>query len=143
MKASIKSAAAVAAKAAENGDAPRPLHIAISLALGVLVAIAAGFLHRSDRPDPLIAVTYSPQAALMRAGIALFGTAFLTLATLMSDEQGVSFLIVLLSVAAGSLYGALAYFDVSTLQASIWKGATATASAMAMGQAFLALYGQS
>lgn len=65
------------------------------------------------------------------------------LATLMSQHQGVSFLILLLSAVAGVAYGLLAFYDVSTLQASLWKGATVAASAVALGQGFLALYGGS
>ncbi|MFB8137516.1 hypothetical protein [Streptomyces mirabilis] len=143
MKAELGFVFAATAKTAEKIDAPSSLQIAVSLTVGVLVALTAGFLHWSDRPDPSVAVTYSPQAAVMRAGIALFGTASLMLATLMGPQQGVSFLILLLSVVAGVVYGLLAYFDVSTLQASIWKGATVTASAVGLGQAFLALYGGS
>ncbi|USQ89889.1 hypothetical protein NFX46_40100 (plasmid) [Streptomyces phaeoluteigriseus] len=138
MKAGLGSVITVAGTAAEG---PRSLDIAISLAVGVLVALAAGLLHRSDRPDPAVAVTYSPYAAVMRAGLALFGTASLMLAVLMSPQQGVSFLVLLLSAVAGVVYGLLAYCDSSTLQAAIWKGATVTASATALGQAFLALYG--
>ncbi|MFE1927494.1 hypothetical protein ACFW91_33680 [Streptomyces asoensis] len=78
----------------------------------------------------------------MRAGLALFGTASLTLAILMSAQQGVSFLVLLLSAVAGAVYGLLAYGDSSTLQAAIWQGAKVTASAAALGQAFLALYGR-
>ncbi|MFF6896132.1 hypothetical protein ACFY8Z_36690 [Streptomyces microflavus] len=138
MKTGLGTAIVVAAKAAEQIETPRPLHIAISLAVGVLVAITAGKLHRSDRPltsQP----RYSIQAAVMRAGIALFGTAALILATLRSPQQGASFLILLLAAVTGVAYGLLSHADAS-IQASIWKGATVAASACGLGQAFLALY---
>lgn len=133
---------AAVTETAEKIDTPTPLQIAISLTIGTLIALAAGFLHRSDRPAPTSA-RYSRQAAVMRAGIALFSSASLMLATLMSQHQGVSFLILLLSAVAGVAYGLLAFYDVSTLQASLWKGATVAASAVALGQGFLALYGGS
>ncbi|WP_406278667.1 hypothetical protein OHT93_37660 [Streptomyces sp. NBC_00191] len=143
MKAGLGSVITAAANATQQAASPRPLHIALSLTVGVLAALVAGVLHRSDRPDPSRASTYSLQAAFMRAGIALFGGACLTLATLMSPHQGVGLLILLMSVVAGVVYGLLAYFDISTLQTSVWKGATMTASAAALGQAVLALYGGS
>ncbi|MER5200994.1 hypothetical protein ACWD3J_46410 [Streptomyces sp. NPDC002755] len=141
MKAGFGSVITAAEKAAEGAGGPRSLDIAISLTVGVLVALAAGLLHRSDRPDPAVAVTYSGYAAVMRAGLVLFGTASLMLAILMSPQQGVSFLVLLLSAVAGVVYGLLAYYDSSTLQAAIWQGTKVTASAAALGQAFLALYG--
>ncbi|MBT1090533.1 hypothetical protein ACF063_35420 [Streptomyces chartreusis] len=141
MKVGLGSVITVAGKAAAGVDGPRSLDIAISLTIGLLVALAAGLLHRSDRPDPAVAVTYSGYAAVMRAGLALFGTASLMLAILMSPQQGVSFLVLLLSAAAGAVYGLLAHCDSSTFQAAIWKGATVTVSAAALGQAFLAFYG--
>ncbi|MFD5819345.1 hypothetical protein [Streptomyces sp. NPDC127038] len=142
MKLGLGSVTTMAGKAAESASGPSALDIAVSLTVGVLVALAAGLLHRSDRPDPAVAVTYSPYAAVMRAGLALFGTASLTLAILMSPQQGVSFLVLLLSAVAGAVYGLLTHCDSSTLQAAIWQGAKVTASAAALGQAFLALYGR-
>ncbi|WP_331751264.1 hypothetical protein OID55_41490 (plasmid) [Streptomyces sp. NBC_00715] len=141
MNPELGSLITAAAKTADKADGPTPLQIAASLTVGFIIAIAAGFLHRSDRPDPSLTVTYSPQAAVMRAGIALFGSAFLALATLMAPRQDVSMLILLVSAAGGVIYGLLGYYDVSTLQAAIWKGARVTASAAALGQAFLAFYG--
>ncbi|TKT06588.1 hypothetical protein E4U92_26335 [Streptomyces galbus] len=77
----------------------------------------------------------------MRASITLFGTASLTLVALMSPQQGVGALVLLLSAVAGAVYGVLASCDSSTVQAAIWQGVKATASAAGLGQAFLALYG--
>lgn len=140
MRAGFGFVVTAAGKAAESTGAPRALDIAVSLTVGVLVALVAGLLHRSDRPDPAVAVTYSAYAAVMRAGITLFGTASLVLAALMSPQQGVGFLVSLLSAVAGAVYGLLASCDSSTVQAAIWQGAKAAASAAALGQAFLALY---
>ncbi|MDX3697627.1 hypothetical protein PV726_47110 [Streptomyces europaeiscabiei] len=140
MKAGLGSVITAATEATKQLGAPSPLHIAISLAVGVLIALAAGTLHRSDRPIPASPVRYSVQAAIMRAGIACFGTASLVLAMLMSPQPGVSLLNLLISTVAATIYGLLAYFDDSTVQASIWRGATAAASAVGIGQAFLALY---
>ncbi|MFE1928447.1 hypothetical protein ACFW91_38595, partial [Streptomyces asoensis] len=95
MKAGLGSVVTMAGKAAESAGGPRALDIAVALTVGVLVALAAGLLHRSDSPDPAVAVTFSSYAAVMRAGLALFGTASLTLAILMSAQQGVSFLVLL------------------------------------------------
>ncbi|WP_331739488.1 hypothetical protein OG613_43770 (plasmid) [Streptomyces sp. NBC_00015] len=141
MKAGFGSVVIEVGEAAAGAGGPRSLDIAVSLTVGVLVALAAGLLHRSDRPDPAVAVTYSSYAATMRAGLALFGTASLMLAILMSPQQGVSFLVLLLSAVAGVVYGLLAHCDSSTLRAAIWQGAKVTASAAALGQTFLALYG--
>ncbi|KRD17879.1 hypothetical protein [Streptomyces sp. Root264] len=142
MRTGLGSFVTVAGKVVEGAGGPRALDIAISLTVGVLVALTVGLLHRSDRPDPAVAVTYSPYAAVMRAGLALFGTASLMLAILMSPQQGVSFLVLLLSAVAGAVYGLLAYGDSSTLQAAIWQGVKVTASAAGLGQAFMALYGR-
>ncbi|MGW1365015.1 hypothetical protein ACWCQP_47450 [Streptomyces chartreusis] len=139
MKNHLALAAAVT-QTTEKIDAPSPLQIAVALTVGVLVALAAGFLHRSDRPTPTSS-RHSKQASAMRAGIALFGSASLTLATLVSPHQDVSLLILLLSAAAGAIYGLLAFYDTNTIQAAVWRGATAAASATTLGQAFLALYG--
>lgn len=143
MREKIDSAIVMAIESVEKVGAPRPLHIAISLTVGMLVALVAGILHRSDRPNPATP-HYSVQSAVMRAGVALFGVATLTLATLMSPESETSFLILLLSAVAASVYGLLAYFDTTapsrTIQAAIWRGATVAASASGLGQTFLALY---
>ncbi|MGJ5763309.1 hypothetical protein [Streptomyces galbus] len=141
MKAGLESFVTAAGKAAESAGGPRALDIAIALTVGVLMALMAGLLHRSDRPDPAVAVTYSAYAAVMRASITLFGTASLTLVALMSPQQGVGALVLLLSAVAGAVYGVLASCDSSTVQAAIWQGVKATASAAGLGQAFLALYG--
>lgn len=141
MKTGFESAITTAVQAMGNGSGPRPLHIAISLALGVLTALAAGSLHRSDRPNPL-APNFSVQAVIKRAGATLFGTAPLTLTLLRSQEQGITILILLLAAIGGVGWGLLTYFDDSTLQTAIWKGAKAAASAVAAGQAYWALYGK-
>ncbi|MGW0545218.1 hypothetical protein ACWD0D_33710 [Streptomyces griseoincarnatus] len=144
MNTELGSVMTVAMKATEQTETPRPLHIAVSLTVGVLFAIILGILHRKDRPAAVIPLTlppkYSVQAAVMRAGIALFATASLMLATLRSPQQGASFLILLLSTVAGAIYGLLAHGDNSSVQAAIWRGATVAASAGGLGQAFLALY---
>lgn len=131
--------------AAQGMGAPDPLHISVSLTVGVLVALAAGILHRSDAPDPAFpTVRYSVPAAVARAGIALCGTASLTLSILMSKERGTSLLILLVSAVAGVVYGLLTHYDStasnSGIRSAIWRGLTATASACALGQGFLALY---
>ncbi|MEU5257213.1 hypothetical protein [Streptomyces longwoodensis] len=124
--------------AAVSAGGPRALDIAIALTVGVLMALIAGLLHRSDRPDPAVAVTYSAYAAVMRASITLFGTASLTLAALMSPQQGAGALVLLLSAVAGAVYGVLASCDSSTVGGDL-AGRKATASAAGLGQAFLAL----
>lgn len=139
MREGFGSVVMMAAEATQKMGTPRPLHIALSLSMGVLVALVAGFLHRSDRPVPF-SPRYSVPAAVMRAGIALLGTASLILAALMSPQQGISFLVLVLSAVVGAVYGLLAFYDSSTIQAALWRGATATAAAGALGQTFVALY---
>ncbi|MGW9400629.1 hypothetical protein [Streptomyces sp. NPDC055642] len=140
MKAGLGSVVTAATEITKQFDAPRPLHVAFSLTVGVLTSLAAGTLHRSDRPIPANPVRYSIQAAMMRAGIALFGTTSLVLSMLMSPQPSVSLLILLVAAVTATIYGLLAYFDENTVQASIWRGATAAASTVGLGQAFLALY---
>ncbi|MER6433953.1 hypothetical protein ABT272_40565 [Streptomyces sp900105245] len=130
----------LALAAAEKIAAPQPIHIAISLTVGLLFAIAAGALHRSDRPDPTLPDKYSIYAAVMRAGVTLFGTSSLVLTALISPRRSESLLVLLLSAAAAAIFGLLARLDQSTIQAAIWRGATIGASASAFGQAFLTLY---
>ncbi|MFC7993174.1 hypothetical protein ACFUV2_28175 [Streptomyces pilosus] len=130
---------AMAVEATGKAEGPSPLHISLSLSVGVLIALAAGFLHRADRPDPS-RPRYSVPAAVMRAGITLFGAAFLMLGTLMCPQRGANFLVLLLSSVAGVIYGLLAYYDNNTVQTAIWRGATIAGTASGLGQAFLALY---
>ncbi|WP_432029849.1 hypothetical protein [Streptomyces sp. 1222.5] len=121
------------------------MHIGISLAVGVLLALATGFLHRTDRLNPL-APNYSIQSATKRGIATLFGTTPLVLSLLRSPDQTATFFILLLAAIAGVVWALLTYFDTTTPQttrAAIWKGAKATAAALAAGQAFLALYGKS
>ncbi|MFJ9641391.1 hypothetical protein [Streptomyces sp. NPDC101178] len=145
MKTQGNSLVSIATNAAEQAQEPRPLYIAVSLTIGVLIALAVGILHRTDIPDPAApTITYSLQAALMKAGIALFSVAFLTLTFLMSPERGASCLILLISTVAGASYGLLARHDTTspnrTVQTVLLRGATLAASAAGLGQAFLALY---
>lgn len=112
--------------------------IALSLALGVLFALAFGLLHRADiQPGPL-----SPPArntvkqALMRAGQVLLGSTGISLATLMATPKDASALIALAAVICGLLYGFLAS-ERTTVRTAIWKGAQAFAAVSTAGHALL------
>ena len=127
-------------KAAEQAEGPRPLYIAISVTLGFLVALTTGILHRTDTPDPAVpTIKYSIQAAVMKAGIALFSTASVTLTILISPERGTSCLILLISAVVGVSYGLLARFDTTspnrTVQTAILRGATLAVSAWTLWRA--------
>ncbi|CAO0830932.1 hypothetical protein SMICM17S_12408 [Streptomyces microflavus] len=139
----LNTAIAATQVVGEKMEAPRPIDMASALVIGVLAAIAAGILHRTDRPTalPFLAPPrrYSIQQALMRAGTAFFGSSMLTLASLMVPATDTSVFILLTAAIPSVVYGLLANSE-SSVQTAIWKGAKAFAAVATVGHTLLALY---
>jgi len=120
--------------------------MATALAVGVLAALVAGIVHRTDRPAavPFLATPaqYSIQDAFMRAGTALFGASMLTLTSLMVPATDTSVFILLAATIPAVIYGLLAASgsNRSSVQAAIWRGAKVFAAVVGAAHAVLALY---
>ncbi|MGW2203227.1 hypothetical protein [Streptomyces sp. NPDC001774] len=115
----------------------------ISIALGVLLGLVFGLLHRADLRSssnpPNTNASYSAREALMRTGQGFIGTTVLAMATLTATPPAASILIALTAAICGLLYGALSHGHATT-RAAIWKGALAFAGVSGAGHTLLAYW---